>query len=245
MTPALLHIGECASPLLIVDGAGPEPQNVIALAEVLAPFPKAQNNYPGIRRILSESDVDAWAFVISMLEAAKPYIAGAFDLDGFDLVEASFSMVTTPPHQLSPVQRVPHFDSTDSDLIALLYYVSDCLGTAFYRHRATRVEIVTAETVNAYVAAAKIAAVRAWPEYFRDGDAEYERIGSVDGPAGRLVAYPGRLLHSGIIAPDFIVDDNPATGRLTANIFLRGWEKKQQNREDTPNGIGTTGFKQQ
>src|SRR4029077_20409681 len=74
-----------------------------------------------------------------------PFIGGAFEVGGFDLHEASFSVVTTPPGQLQEVQRRPHFDSSDQNLLALLHYlrVPRESGTAFYRHRSTGIERIT------------------------------------------------------------------------------------------------------
>lgn len=215
-------VGECCTPVLVVDDIGPDAAATTSLAQRLVPFPQADNNYPGIRRVLNAEDGLAWIYVIDLLEAAKPYIAGAFDLDGFDLVEASFSLVTTPAQRLTPVQRVPHFDSVDDNFYALLHYQSQCDGTAFYRHRATGIELVTPQSVDRYVALARSEAAKAEPDYIRGSTPGFECTASIDGLARRLVAYPGRLLHSGIIPADFDGSANPANGRLTTNIFIRG-----------------------
>lgn len=222
MHPARQFVGKSATPVLTVDGIGPAPGKVAAMAARLAPFPPAQNNYPGLRRVLDETDTDAWAYVLDLLDQAVPYIAGAFDLDAFDLVEASFSLVTRDPAQLEPVQRAPHFDSVDQDFYAVMHYVAPCDGTAFYRHRETGIEVVNADIVDAYVAAAKREAQETPPQYISDDTAAYAVIGSVGGLPGRLVVYPGRLLHSGIIRPDFAGSDDPWRGRLTTNMFIRG-----------------------
>ena len=61
------------------------------------------------------------------------------DVEGFDWIEGSFSMVTAPPASLSPAQRAPHFDAVDPGYLAVLHYLSDTSGsgTAFYRQRST------------------------------------------------------------------------------------------------------------
>lgn len=215
-------IGESRTPVLVIDNIGADAAATMSLAQRLAPFPQAGNNYPGVRRILNTEDGSAWTYVIDLLEEAKPYIAGAFDLDGFDLVEASFSLVTTPAQLLTPVQRVPHFDSVDDDFYALLHYQSQCDGTAFYCHRATGIELVSPECLDRYVALARRDAASAEPDYIRGSTPSYECMGRVNGLARRLVAYPGRLLHSGIIPVGFAGSANPAEGRLTTNIFIRG-----------------------
>src|SRR5665213_1843109 len=107
--------------------------------------------------MIEERDENAFAYASETLRTAAPFIGGALDVDAFDLIEASFSMVTAPPATLVPAQRAPHFDSTDPDHIALLHYLSDTpgTGTAFYRQRATGIEMVDEANVSGFVAAAK------------------------------------------------------------------------------------------
>lgn len=219
--PARQFFGESRTPVLTVDHAGPDPRTVVKLATALGPFPAAANNYPGLRRVIDERDTAAWSYVVELLNAMTPYIAGAFDLDGFDLVEASFSLITTAPGDLAPVQRTPHFDSIDPDFYALMHYLADCDGTAFYRHRATGVERVSAASVDRYVIAARAAAQRAPIGYIGGSTVDYDRIGTVAGTSGRFVAYPGSLLHSGIVPTDFPGSADPQAGRLTGNFFIR------------------------
>ena len=47
-------------------------------------------------------------------------------------------------------------------------------------------------------------------------------IGEVEARPDRLVLYRGRLLHSGVIPAPQALSDDPKTGRLTINMFLRG-----------------------
>lgn len=215
-------VGNDRTPLLIVDGIGPPPQDIVALADALAPFPPAGLNYPGLRRMIMPADESAFAYVWALLDQAKPYLGGAFDLDGFDLTEASFSLVTTPPNALTPEQRAPHFDSVDPAIIAILHYITPCAGTAFYRHRPTAIECVSDTVVDEFVALARPAAERAPADYIHATTADYELIEHVDGVPGRLVAYPGNLLHSGIIPPGMSFSADPRKGRLTANLFIQG-----------------------
>jgi len=218
--PRLHRVGKSATPVLQVDGIGAAPDRVRGLAAALGPLLPARNNYPGLRRIVSEVDGEAFAYFVDLLNAASPFIAGAFDLDGFDLIEASFSLVTLPPERLSSVQRAPHFDSVDPDLFAVLHYLTPTEGTAFYRHRESGIELLDDRCVDDYVRAVK--SLPAASGYVFGSNRDFEMTGSVDGRSGRLVAYPGRLLHSGRIPPDFVGSSDPLVGRLTANMFIRG-----------------------
>lgn len=222
MTPSRLFVGETKTPVLTVDDIGAAPTDIASIAAGLAPFPAAANNYPGLRRILTSQDQQAWDYVMALLECASPYLAGAFDLDRFDLVEASFSMVTVSPQALQPVQRIPHFDSVEPDFYAIIHYVSGCAGTAFYRHVPTGTETVSAENVDRLVAQMRVDAAQSPTAYFNGSNSSFEKIGWVDGVAGRLVAYPGHLLHSGIIPDDMCFSHDPMIGRLTTNIFIKG-----------------------
>lgn len=223
MTPSRQLVGQTQTPVLMVDDIGATPAEIASIAAALAPYPAAANNYPGVRRILTAQDQQAWDYVIDLLECVSPFLAGAFDLDRFDLVEASFSMVTVPPQALAPVQRIPHFDSVEPDFYAIVHYISDCAGTAFYRHVSTGTEAVSADNVDGLVARMRSDAAQTPAEYFGGSNSRFEKIGWVKGKAGRLAAYPGHLLHSGIIPSDLNFSIDPRVGRLTTNIFVRGW----------------------
>ncbi len=156
-----------------------------------------------------------------MLRQAATFIGGAFDYDNFDWIGASFSMVTTAPEALTPPQRAPHFDSTDPGYLAVLHYLTDTPGTAFYRQRLTGIEQVDGSNVGRFVDCARPSAVAA-KGYIQGSDASYEQIGLVEGVADRLVIYRGSLLHSGVISPDAELSADPRRGRLTANLFVQG-----------------------
>jgi hypothetical protein len=223
----LRRFGESQSPVVLIDDFGGSVESVIRLAEKLAPFPALPGNYyPGLRRIVTEADAAANAYVEQTCEAAAQFVAGAFDVEGFDLIEASFSMVTLKPNELQPAQRAPHFDSTDQKYYALLHYlrVPPGSGTAFYRQRSTGIERVTEANVDSFVRAAKADADKLASDsgYIAGSDAFFEQIGSVEAVPDRLIIYQGSLLHSGIIPPDMSFSADPREGRLTANIFIRG-----------------------
>ncbi|WP_447406945.1 DUF6445 family protein, partial [Clostridium perfringens] len=63
------------------------------------------------------------------------------------MVDASFSIVTTPPEKLDVRQRVPHCDAFRADRIALVHYLAPegGDGTAFFRHRSTGFETIDEE----------------------------------------------------------------------------------------------------
>ncbi|MEP7130072.1 MAG: DUF6445 family protein [Sphingomicrobium sp.] len=227
MKPELLRFGTSQSPVVVVDGFSGSVEDVARLADALAPFPPiAGNYYPGVRRVIREADADAYAYVFETCRQAAPFVGGAFEVDGFDLVEGSFSLVTLQPQELEPVQRAPHFDSPDQNLFALLHYlrVPPGSGTAFFRHRSTGIERVTEATVHQFATAARSEAAKLPGDsgYMHGSDQYYKQIGAVEGIPDRVIIYHSSLLHSGIIPPDMSFSADPSQGRLTANLFLRG-----------------------
>jgi hypothetical protein len=224
--PDLLRFGESQSPVAVIDDFTGELERLLDIADALAPYPPLGNYYPGLRRVIGTADGMANDYVEESCQRAAQFIAGAFDVDRFDLLEASFSMVTTPPGDLSPPQRAPHFDSPDQKYYALLHYlrVPPDSGTAFYRQRSTGIERVTEANIARFVrtAEAEAAMLPADSGYIRGSDRDFEQIGAVEAVPDRMIIYQGSLLHSGIIPPDMPLSADPKQGRLTANLFVRG-----------------------
>lgn len=226
MKPELRRFGESQSPVVVIDGFSGELDQILRIAEDLAPYPPHTNYYPGVRRVIGSQDKAADAYVEATCERAAQFIAGAFDIDRFTLLEASFSIVTTDPLRLSSAQRAPHFDTTDQKHLALLHYlnVPEGSGTAFYRQRSTRIERVTDANLGIFVTTAKNDAAKLARDsgYIQGSDEFFEQIGAVTAVPDRLVIYQGSLLHSGIIPPDMRFNADPREGRLTANLFVTG-----------------------
>ncbi len=221
MRPELRRIGRAESPVVVIDDFTGDVDAVVDLAAAMAPFPSAAGTYyPGLRQPIAPGDA-AWSYVQRLLEAAAPFIGGGFEVDAFDLLEASFSMVTASPAYLDPAQRAPHFDSTDPDYLAVLHYLSDTPGTAFFRQRMTGIELVDPRNIDAFIATARTVN-RSLTGYIAGSNDQYEQIGQVEGIRDRLAIYRGSMLHSGIIPPDMSFSDDPRAGRLTANIFVKG-----------------------
>jgi hypothetical protein len=226
--PELRRVGISQSPVVLIDDFSGEPEEAASMADALAPFPDVNpgSYYPGVRRLIEPNDISANAYVERICEQASQFVAGAFDVDGFDLLEASFSMVSAAPAELRPAQRAPHFDSTDQKYYALLHYlrVPEGTGTAFYRQRSTGIERVTEANISTFVSTAEreAAMLPADSGYINGSNLFFEQIGAVEAVPDRLIIYQGSLLHSGIIPAGMNLSPDPRVGRLTANFFLRG-----------------------
>ena len=227
MKPELRRIGNEQSPVVVIDNFSGRLDKILSIAEALAPYPALKSNYyPGVRRIVEPRDEAANAYVEQSCRDASQFIAGAFDVDAFTLLEASFSIVSCRPDQLSGAQRAPHFDSPDPKHYALLHYlrVPPGSGTAFYRQRSTGIERVTEANIARFVTTAEreAAMLPADSGYISGSDPFFEQIGAVEAVPDRLLIYQGSLLHSGLIPQGMSFSADPRDGRLTANFFVRG-----------------------
>jgi hypothetical protein len=225
--PELRRFGNSQSPVVVIDDFSEAVEEIGQLADKLVPFPNETDSYyPGVRRMIDEGDADAFAYIRKCCRDAAQFIAGAFDIDRFELLRASFSIVTIPPGDLSPPQRAPHFDTTDQKDLALLHYlrVPPNSGTAFYRQRATGIERVTEANLAQFVGTARADAARlpADSGYIQGSDDYFEQIGAVEAVPDRMIIYQGSLLHSGIIPAGMTFSRDPRAGRLTGNLFVRG-----------------------
>lgn len=216
-------LGREGEPLLILDRVMQRPETLIdyAASEVsFRPAWTASGGFPGLRAPAPLN------YVNLLVRSLSPAVEKAFALENVKLAraECNFSLVTLPPDALTPLQRVPHADTGDPLQFAFLHYLCDpgFGGTAFYRHRATGFETLRPERMAEFTAARDRELEQAPPEaaYIVSDSPHYERIGAAEARFDRLVVYRSRTLHSGLIAPDAPLSDDPRQGRLTANIFV-------------------------
>ena len=208
--------GDEGEPLVIIDGFADDLAALRALA-CDAPFAVTSPHYPGIRAQASA------AYLTERMDLLKDIVAGVFGMsEGARLVECAFSIVTTPRQSLTPIQSLPHFDSTDPGRLALLHYLSgsETGGTAFYRHVSTGYETIKQDRLGRYTKNLNAEVDTPTPGYYRSG-ALFECIGEIEARPNRMVLYRGYRLHSGVIPDDLPLHADPATGRLTLNTFLQ------------------------
>lgn len=213
------RIGNEGQPIVIVDGFHPDPDQLRAAAEA-TPFEPAHRHYPGIRAPLPE---DYFAQVRPVLATVVREVFG--HAGSIDLIDASFSIVTTPPTALTIEQRLPHIDAVEPGRIALVHYLAreDGDGTAFFRHRTTGFETIDQQRSDNYLARlnAELRDGGTPPHaYVHDSTPLFERIAEVEARYNRTVIYRSAMLHSGAIRPGAALDADPATGRLTITAFL-------------------------
>lgn len=206
--------------VVTIDGFSPHAE-VLERDARSARYSPAGHHYPGVRAAASPGYLGASAGVLETVLREVFGITG-----GASLVECSYSMVTTPPEALTPIQRLPHFDGADEGVFALLHYLCDETegGTGFYRHRGTGYERITGDRLDRYDAALRTElAEDGVPEatYFLDDTPRFERIGTADARYNRMVIYRGVQLHSGDILKAGEIGQPGHVPRLTINTFMR------------------------
>lgn len=212
-------IGDEKEPLLIIDNFAPQAEAWVKFGAVQT-FDKLAPYYPGVRAPISQD------YLQIHIPPLLPLLADIFGYEnGANLVEVFYSIVTTPPAHLLPIQCMPHFDGGGDEKLALLHYLcpTSMGGTAFYRHKSTGFQTVPDAKYPTYKASLEAdITTHGMPEaaYFSKTNPVFERIGSCEAAFNRAVIYRGTNLHAIDIPEDFAFDPSPETGRLTINTFL-------------------------
>lgn len=181
-----------------------------------------KTSYPGVRATLPTD------YVEKVMAAIRPLLNAIYAVPvelSANAELAYYSLLTNKVSDLGVMQRLPHFDTTKKHYYAVLHYLNEGPfgGTGFFRHRPTGFERISQDRREIFLqSASAFMAVRGMPEqkYINESTNHFELFAHVDYKPNRLVIYPGSLLHSGLVSADIDVNDNPNTGRLTANIFI-------------------------
>jgi hypothetical protein len=215
------RIGNEQQPVIVIDDFVADPTRLRAIAEAQAYRPMGRH-YPGLRAEVAADDVAAF------LDPIQPLIAETFGFRGeAAVISAGYSIVTTPPSALTPIQRLPHFDGLESERVALLHYLGNASqgGTAFYRHRSTEYETISADRHATYDAALHRDVARhglPQPAYITGDTPLFERIARFEARPNRALIYRGHLLHCADLPADLEFTPDPRRARLTVNTFLFG-----------------------
>lgn len=223
---AVVHkIGLETRPVIIIDDFMQDPLALKHFAVASGSFTHYVENgnyYPGIRAQMPEN------YFPSLLFSLREILLDIFDAPlktRREKASCCFSLTTTPPQELTVLQRLPHFDSFDTDFLAILHYLCDEShgGTAFYRHRQTGYESLDRERIKTYwplVQQELVSCGEPAAEYISTSTNMFEQTASFSARPNRLLIYRGKMLHAGIIPGEHSLVSDPAKGRLTANTFL-------------------------
>lgn len=230
LRPEIRVVGNEKTPVVIIDEPIPSTADLVAHACAHARFDAdARFAYPGIRAELPQQYIDA--IVPELVAVIRDVYAPPARLE-CQLVHRLFSMITRQPEELGPLQRVPHFDNHSPYYFATVHYLNpgNFAGTGLFRHRPTGYERIPQNRYPSYVKAAEAHVRTHGPpatKYINASDDHFELIAEIEYRPNRLIMYPGNILHSGLIEPERDITGDPATGRLTANLFLYFSEPEQ------------------
>ena len=214
------RIGREGVPVVVFDTFVARPELLVDDASMLG-FAPMGVHYPGVRAIVPQ------ALVKRFVDPLAPLIEEVFGLRACAVLDALYSLVTMPPDGLTPIQRLPHFDGVEPERLALLHFLTEApaSGTAFYRHRATGFETVTAARLLEYEPTLAEEIRRdGVPDasYIKGDTALFEEVAVFEGRYNRALLYPSNALHCARIPDDMVFSADIETGRLTVNTFLSG-----------------------
>jgi hypothetical protein len=219
----VLNVGIEKTPVIVIDDFAVDITQVIEYAcSDVGYGPDSTSAYPGIRGNLPRSYVRV---VLNRIYRLLFQIFAVPASLGMRTVNTVYSLIATPENELSPAQCVPHFDSNGANYVAVLHYLNpgDFCDTGLFRHRPTGFEKVLESRREAFFASSRaFVEANGPPEqgYLTCSDDHFELYEQIEYKQNRLVAYPGCLLHSGLVNPAVDINPDPRTGRLTANIFV-------------------------
>ncbi len=211
--------GREQQPIVTVENTLADSERVIEIAAQHKYRPMGEF-YPGIRAGVSER------IAMPLVDPLLPMLQEVFALDRPPRYRECFlSVVTKRPDNLAPIQRLPHFDGLEDSRLAVLLYLDRSTrgGTAFYRQRATGFESVCESRYDEYREKLESAvAEHGLPEagYISGDTAMFEQTYTVSDTFNSMVIYRGNTLHCAHLPEEFEPDANPASGRLTLNLFL-------------------------
>jgi hypothetical protein len=136
-----------------------------------------------------------------------------------------FSIVNKSRASLLPLQRIPHYDSTDPGVFAAVIYLFDRAdsGTSFYRHRATGYEKINDDNAANYKTALNRNMKNLGPparDYTNGSNVLFERTHSVDSAFNRIVIYSGNVLHAADIDGSLFDGKDNSPWRLTVTSLI-------------------------
>jgi hypothetical protein len=214
-------VGDEQVPVVEADGLSGDPRGLVEEACGLA-WSRTSPHYPGVRAAAPSATVQALLTPLAGLLRERFALAGRVRV-----VSCEYSLVTTPPAQLSPIQRLPHVDVPEPGRVAVLLYLCPPShgGTALFRHRATGLQTLTSRSFREYLDVLRSEIDAHGPPaggYLDDGEPLFERLHVTQAAFNRVVIYPSNAPHCGQIAPACPLSPDPREGRLTLNAFLAG-----------------------
>jgi hypothetical protein len=221
--PSIELIGKNKTPVIIIDNYADNLDEIIEQVVSNSLFnPDEVTSYPGVRSPIPKD------LVVNYLKPLIQVIYGIYKFS--DSLQPSpkdnyFSLTATQPNELLSIQTWPHFDTTNPNLIAVIHYLGkgEHGGTGFFTHKKSGLERIEQKNKHYFYQCAS--------EFFHDENnkglgycqeqhSEFSCYKKIAYKPNRLIIFPGQLLHSTLVDLNTDIELNPASGRLTANMFV-------------------------
>jgi hypothetical protein len=216
------RVGACPITVTVADSVLLRPRLLAEFALGHEFVEDDSNLYPGVRaRVPPEFSRPLHAWLSRTLHCTGMLDEGCHIYD-----DASFfSIVNRSRATLLPLQRIPHYDSTDPGVFAAVIYLFDRAhsGTSFYRHRTTGYEKINVANQENYRTALNRNMKKLGPparEYTNGSNDLFERTHSVESAFNRMVIYSGNVLHAGDIDGSLFDGNDNSQWRLTVTSLI-------------------------
>jgi hypothetical protein len=219
----VVRAGQEQTPIIIIDDYAEDTRQIVDYACGAIDYgPDNTSAYPGVRAKLPRS------YVMAVLNSIYRLLFQVYSVPadfGMKPLNTVYSLISTPESELALAQRVPHYDSTGPYYLAVLHYLNPgpFCDTGLFRHRPTGFEKILDHRLDEFVeSSSRYLDEHGEPpkKYIDASNDHYELYEQIQYKTNRLVAYPGTLLHSGLVDPFRDINSDPRSGRLTANIFV-------------------------
>jgi Family of unknown function (DUF6445) len=217
------RVGKYPITVTVADHVLLRPQRLAEFGLGLTFVEDDSNLYPGVRaRVPAEFSRPFHEWLTRALHRT-----GVLEESSYIHDDASFfSIVNKGSANLLPLQRIPHYDSTDPTVFAAVIYLFDRAnsGTSFYRHRTTGYERIGGDNAGNYKIALNRNMKQFGPparEYTNGSNALFERTHSVDSAFNRIVIYSGNVLHAADIDGSLFGGNGNRQWRLTVSSLVR------------------------
>ena len=213
----VIRFGEEGQSVLVADDVLLDPEALLSYA-ARSRFgtPPAGSKYPGLMAPVPPAYITLLADVLrqSMVQVFGMHPDLTLKTYGF------FGLATLGLDQMARAQAAPHTDAHRLNSFATVHYLSPRPqgGTAFYRHKASGLELITPIRSDKFSYLRRQELAGADNQSVRD--AFYDEILSIEPRFNRLILYRAGQLHSAKLDPDASLGESPADGRLTANLFF-------------------------
>jgi Family of unknown function (DUF6445) len=216
------RVGKCPITVTVADNVLLRPQQLAEFGLGNTFVEDDTNLYPGVRaRVPAEFSRPFHAWLTSTLHRT-----GVLE-ESCDIYDDAsfFSIVDKSRANLLPLQRIPHYDSTDPRVFAAVIYLFHRAnsGTSFYRHRTTGYEKIGGDNAGNYKIALNRNMKQFGPparEYTNGSTALFERTHSVDSAFNRIVIYSGNVLHAADIDGGLFSGNDNRRWRLTISSLI-------------------------